>query len=164
MNAVAVLEVMWDWRGYTTGAGYRRQAPPWFTINPNNFTGGRLYGWLGADWNGTVTNACPDLVSSATQRGKPDPQWLEDNLRELYREAPFELLLVCGKVAQTTFDKTVVRTVLDKSIRLLYTPHPAFRLWSNRDLARCKRYIQEGNNSLRLSYSNGRLRAYRLPA
>lgn len=40
-KAVAVLEVMWDWRGATSGFGYEEQAPEYFRINGENFSGAR---------------------------------------------------------------------------------------------------------------------------
>lgn len=87
---VAVLEVMW---GRTPG-----QAPRWFRINPNNFSGRRLIKIVGSEdfW---VTNACRECVVSASEHPRPDAAWLRENLTMLAPRA----LLVCGRVAQTTF-------------------------------------------------------------
>jgi hypothetical protein len=93
---VAVLESMWDWRQMTSGAGYA-EAPRSFRINPKNYSGKRLYRIVGADADLHVTNACRELVGSASEHGKPDPAWLRENLDLL---APFDVLLVCGKVAR----------------------------------------------------------------
>lgn len=124
MNAVAILEVMWDWRAMTSSAGYTQQAPSSFSINQHNHTGSRLYDWLGSEWEGTVTNACPELVSSAKGRGKPDVVWLHNNLSDLQ---PFDLLLVCGRVAQRTYEQESSWYKRGNE-RVVYTPHPAARV------------------------------------
>jgi hypothetical protein len=98
VNIVAVLESMWDWRQMTSGAGYK-EACRSFRINPDNYSGKRLYRIVGRDADLVVTNACRELCGSASQHGTPDPAWLRENLKLL---APFDLLLVCGKVAQAT--------------------------------------------------------------
>jgi hypothetical protein len=79
---LAILEVMWDWRGMTSGAGYDQfQSPRIYEINPVNFTGSRLYWFLDSTgYDLRVTNACPQLVTSADKRGTPDPKWLKANL------------------------------------------------------------------------------------
>jgi hypothetical protein len=50
-----------------------------------------------------VTNACRELCGSANHHGTPDPEWLRENLELL---APFDVLLVCGKVAQATYARS----------------------------------------------------------
>lgn len=154
-RAVAVLEVMWDWESRTSSAGYVEQAPSYFRINPNNFTGSRLYSWLGKQgeqWDELlVTNACPELVSNASGRGKPDRDWLEANLLEL---RPFDLCLVCGKVAQATVNLSAT-----KGSRVIFLPHPAARTWTRSSLAYAGRLIREGTADLELFFVNGRLRA-----
>lgn len=143
MNAIVVLEVMWDWEARTSSFGYAEQAPEYFRINPNNHTGSRLYDWL-PGWNGLVTNACPELVSSATGRGKPSTTWLAKNLFDLYAQTQFELLLVCGKVAQDTYTK--IRGM--EAYRVVYCPHPAARGWTREGLATTKRMIQSRTDNL----------------
>ncbi len=114
MKVLAVLEVMWDWQDMTSSAGYTTTAPRFFTINPGNFTGRRLYwfleGMLKYDSELQATNACPQLVSSPKGRGVPSVSWLEENLEqwryrlEVAKERQEEaLVLVCGKVAQATY-------------------------------------------------------------
>lgn len=106
---LTVLEVMWDWRGDPSGKPfrYRRQAPRIFAINPRNHTGSRLYGWFGltpGEDNVWVTNACSEVVSRASERGTPNPDWLRENL-ETHASRFHRGILVCGRVAQDTFDR-----------------------------------------------------------
>lgn len=145
-KAVAILEVMWDWRGMTSGAGYNEQAPEYYRISGDNYTGSRLYDWLG-HYDLLVTNACPQLVTSSTGRGKPDRAWLKKNLLDLY---PFELLLVCGKVAQDTYDS--IRNLDGVHCRVVYVPHPAARMWSVRGLEKTKRFIRNGKHDIELRF------------
>ncbi|KKL93991.1 hypothetical protein LCGC14_1869190 [marine sediment metagenome] len=95
-RVVAILETMWDWRGQTSGAGYG-EAPRYFRINPQNHSGRRLYKLIGPDAKMLVTNACRELGKSAKDHGKPDPDWLRDNLQRLDNKmGGFDTLLVCG--------------------------------------------------------------------
>jgi hypothetical protein len=118
---VAVLESMWDWRQMTSGAGYE-EAPRSFRINPQNYSGKRLYRIVGPDADLHVTNACRELCGSANHHGTPDPLWLRENLDIL---APFDVLLVCGKVAQATYAQTG-----HSFERVIEIPHPAARRWT----------------------------------
>lgn len=159
-KVVAILQVMWDWNSMTSDAGYVEQAPSYYRINPDNRTGSRLYAWLGKKgeyYNDLlVTNACPELVTSAKGRGKPDKKWLEENLRELW---PFDTLLVCGRVAQETFAE-VPWNMIERSCRIVETPHPVARMWSNRSLDRAGLFIREGTSDVTLRFEDGYLRAY----
>ncbi|HEX8224457.1 MAG TPA: hypothetical protein VF605_11635 [Allosphingosinicella sp.] len=119
---VAVLESMWDWRQMTSGAGYK-EAPRSFRINPDNYSGKRLYRIVGRGADLLVTNACRELCGSASHHGTPDPAWLRENLELL---APFSLLLVCGKVAQATYASSGYE--FGPKIDM---PHPAARMWTN---------------------------------
>lgn len=139
--AVVILEVMWDWEARTSIAGYEQRAPRSFQINPRNFTGRRLHAWL-KDYEFRVTNACPQLVNSAKGRGTPDKQWVKENLTLL---APFSLLLVCGKVAQATYDAADAQ-----SARIIEMPHPAARGWTTAGLAAVPQAIQN-SASLRIA-------------
>ena len=134
-KVIAVLESMWDWRGMTSGAGYR-EAPAFFSINPENFSGKRLYRIVGANATLLVTNACRELVESANHHGTPDPAWLAQNLQS---EEPFDLLLVCGKVAKATYEKSGVH-YWEKVIEM---PHPAARNWTNAALDAMHARIQK---------------------
>lgn len=122
MKIVAVLESMWDWRQMTSGAGYA-EAPRSFRINPHNYSGKRLYRIVGTDADLHVTNACRELVGSASQHGTPDPAWLRENLDLL---APFDVLLVCGKVAQRAYAQC--GHVFGRRLEM---PHPAARRWTH---------------------------------
>lgn len=125
-HVVAILETMWDWRGMTSGAGYG-EAPRYFRINPQNFSGRRLYKLIGADAKLLVTNACRELVRSAKQHGTPDPAWLADNLRTLDGDR-VDILLVCGKVARQTFAACGYKP---RAATVLEIPHPAARrVWT----------------------------------
>ena len=156
-KAVALLEVMWDWQQKTSMAnpGYLAQAPRCFRINPENFSGKRLYRLLGHK-DLLVTNACPQLVKSAKGKGSPDDYWLLESLEQLW---PYELLLVCGNVAQASYDR--IRNVGDA--RTIYMPHPAARQWTKKGLELARRFIQEGVADLHLRFEGSRLRATPLP-
>jgi hypothetical protein len=155
-RTIAILEVMWDWNAQTSAVNpnYLAEAPRAFRINPQNHSGKRLYKLIGHK-NLLVTNACPELVSSAKGEGNPDVEWLKESLRGL---APYELLLVCGKVAQKTYDQVYG----GHAARTLYIPHPAARQWTARDLQFAQSIIQQGIHSLELKFKSGRLRAVSL--
>ena len=131
---VAVLESMWDWRQMTSGAGYT-EAPRSFRINPHNYSGKRLYRIVGADADLHVTNACRELVGAATQHGTPDPAWLRENLEIL---SPFDVLLVCGKVAQATYARSGY--AFDHTLEI---PHPAARRWTPAAIAAAAARVAE---------------------
>jgi len=152
-RTIAILEVMWGDPPKTSMANpnYLAQAPRCFRINPQNHSGRRLYTLLGHR-NLLVTNACPQLVDSSRGCGNPDAEWLKESLLELW---PFDLLLVCGSVAQDTYGQID----LGYSCRTLYIPHPAARQWSRRDQSFAAAIIQEGKADLHLRFRNGRLRA-----
>lgn len=174
MKVLAVLSVMWDWEGMTSGAGYEKIAPRFFTINADNVSGKRLYWFLDGllQYNSElqVTNACPQLVSSPNDKGTPSVKWLEENLAqwqyrlEVAKEKQEEtLVLVCGKVAQATYD--VVN--LKPSSRTIYLPHPAARMWTRSSLDLAKQFIQDTRivsqrNHLSLSIQRGELVPKRL--
>lgn len=130
MQIVAVLEVMWGLRGDKQ----RR----WFRINPFNHSGRRLISIVGHG-NFIVTNACPDVVYRAQDRGTPSKKWLAANLGILQPD----LVLVCGKVAQETFEPAMVRDWC----HIIELPHPAARTWSKRTIAKAKRDVSVIANS-----------------
>lgn len=137
VKIVAVLESMWDWRQMTSGAGYA-EAPRSFRINPDNYSGKRLYRIVGADADLHVTNACRELVGSASQHGKPDPAWLHENLEIL---APFNVLLVCGRVAQATYAASG-----HEFASKLEIPHPAARRWTHAAIEAAAQRVRELSN------------------
>lgn len=139
----------------TSDAGYVEQAPRYYVINEQNLTGSRLYKWCGERYQLMVTNACPELVKSAKHRGKPDRKWLSENLRQLHertKSKQFDLLLVCGKVAQDTYNPFDAGKA-----RIIELPHPAARMWTRNALALVGRVIQQGEGDCCLSFSQGRL-------
>lgn len=139
-TCLAILEVMWDWRSMTSTVGYKEEAPRIYRINPENFTGKRLYNWLENQYVLFVTNACKELVRSASEKGTPDPKWLSSNIKTAQ---PVDLILVCGKVAQSTFD------MRDKGeSRVVMCPHPAARTWNKESLHRMRRVIHTGNKDM----------------
>lgn len=143
MNVVAILETMWDWRQKTSAAGYT-EAPRWFRINPQNYSGRRLYKLCGPNAKLLVTNACRELVSGPEYHGKPDPKWLADNLAEIERRRPdsaaIHVLLVCGKVAQRAFKESGYQLV---NGRIIEIPHPAARgVWNKDFIQRISQQIQ----------------------
>lgn len=125
MKIVAVLAVQWGYPGDAV--------EPWFTINPYNRSGNRLIQLIG-HFNFIVTNACSDIVYSASTQGTPNPAWLRANLRAL---KPSHLLL-CGAVAQATFHRDMVA----KGTRIVKLPHPAARTWSKASIAAAQHKIR----------------------
>lgn len=172
MQALAILEVMWDWRGRTTRAGYRATAPIYYKINPQNHSGKRLYWLLGIDPlkpaiqlnHLLVTNACPNLVSSPKERGTPDTEWLRQNIVTIEHELAGEdkqldLILVCGKVAQKTFADIVPKFNIfewckEKRTRLVFMPHPAARCWNKKALERTRKIINESSHDALISVNS----------
>lgn len=131
-TVVAILETMW---------GNPGDAPPYFRINPNNKSGKRLYTLAGEDNLLWVTNACRECVSSASEHGKPDPTWLHDNLWLLDGLGPIAVVLVCGKVAQKTYQKSGWDPGRSTVIEM---PHPAARfLWTRELMAEIGGKIEE---------------------
>jgi hypothetical protein len=137
---VAVLDTMWDWKQQTSSAGYK-QAPRYFRINPNNFTGRRLYRLVGKA-KLLVTDSCPELVSNPKQHGTPDPQWLSDNLFILNDLRRIDLILVCGKVAQ----RTIQECPSVPNCSQLAIPHPAARTWTKAQLDETAKKIEDLTN------------------
>ena len=119
-NIVALLESMWGWRGYSSEGDVIR----YFRINPDNFSGKRLYRIVG-NHNLLVTNSCRECQRSANEHGKPDPDWVADNLKFLASQK-MDLLLVCGKVAKETYEASGFQFP-----RVIFMDHPAARRWTN---------------------------------
>lgn len=153
-KVIALCDTMWDWENMTTSAGYREIAPSYYTISGDNHTGKRLYNWLG-HYDLLVTNACKELVSGPNQRGTPDKTWVRANLAELW---PFDLLLVCGRVAQGTYDLSMA----PHPCRVIECPHPAARMWNARSLSFMRRLVREGKESIEARIVRGQLMAFPL--
>lgn len=145
MRVVAILETMWDWNQMTSSAGHN-EALKFFKINPDNYSGRMLYKLVGQEAKLLVTNACRELVSRASQHGKPDPEWLRDNLTLIEvglgeRSAPMDVLLVCGKVAQATYKLCGYKPLKATPIEI---PHPAARgVWNTAYIKQVQQQIRE---------------------
>lgn len=124
-KCLVILETMWG------GSGH---APGLFHINPKNHTGRRLYWLLGHNdlW---VTNACREYVDNARQHGTPDPKWLAKNLQRM----TYDLLLICGNVAQRTYRKCGYVP----ECTVMEIPHPAWRGWTRDRLDITRELINE---------------------
>lgn len=137
-SVVALLESMWGWRGYNQAG---EESPRYYRINPNNFSGRRLYRIVGKEHSLLVTNSCRMVQCSANHHGTPDPAWVLENLKFLRSEG-MSLLLVCGKVAQATFESAMTtseRTLFPH----IYMDHPAARRWSNETLDAMTQRVKE---------------------
>jgi hypothetical protein len=127
-----LLESMWGWGAYNDPG---EEAPRYFRINPDNFSGRRLHRMC----NGVsflVTNSCRTVQESANHHGIPDPKWVADNLKFLESEG-MKLLLVGGKIAKTTYEKALTFPYSGLYIpgyTVIYMDHPAARRWSNATL------------------------------
>ena len=136
-NIVALLDSMWGWGGYYNAG---EEAPRSFRINPENHSGSRLYRLCGNHFL-LVTNCCRFVQYSAKDHGKPDAEWVRENLIFLRKEK-MDLLLLCGRVAQETFRQICQVPKLHEVGTMLITPeeplpftyfcidHPAARRWS----------------------------------
>lgn len=139
---LAVLDTMWGDDGV---------APHWFTINPRNHSGRRLYRLTGArDGELWVTNACPQQVRHPNAHGTPSVEFLYQSFMQIparWRTAP---LLACGKVAQATYDAMIAQHAPRGRQHLRFSHrgpvvrmlHPAARTWTARELARVARHIR----------------------
>ena|ERR1700728_4767019 len=122
-SVVALLESMWGWRGYSE----KGDEIPYFRINPDNFSGRRLYNIVG-DHNLLVTNSCRECQASANDHGIPDPEWVAQNLSFLEGQG-MDLLLICGKVARETYLRSGFTFP-----KVLFMDHPAARRWTSQKL------------------------------
>ncbi len=132
MNIVAVLEVMWGW------CGLESAETQWFSINPDNFTGKRLYKMIGEKHDLLVTNACKECVETASGKGIPDPVWLRDNVAQLKTLFKPDLILICGKVPLNTWKLADISLYHE---RVIVMPHPAARSWTNERMYDVNRII-----------------------
>lgn len=124
MNVCALLESMWGWGGYCTPG---EDAPRFFRISRQNFSGKRLYRICG-DVNLIVTNSCRVIQESANHHGEPDPIYVAENLKKALTGG-CDLFLICGKVALQTYKATGLNLP-----KVIFMDHPAARRWSNEKL------------------------------
>jgi hypothetical protein len=135
IHVLAILDTMW---GNRDGL-----APRVFKINSKNFSGRRLYSLVGEGNSLLVTNACRELVNASHKHGTPDTTWLSQNLNILQRYKAFDVILVCGKVAQVTFKQC--KFTSRPYTRIIEIPHPAARtVWT-------KEYIETIRTQIRTS-------------
>lgn len=120
VKIVALLESMWGWGGYNDPG---EEAPRFFRINPENFSGRRLYRLVG-DANLIVTNSCRFVQKSANHHGTPDPEWVRENLERAQNDG-CDLFLICGKIAKATYESTGLNFA-----NVLFMDHPAARRWT----------------------------------
>lgn len=115
---IALLDTMWG------GGG---PAPRFFVINPNNFSGRRLYYLVGMSANLRVTNACRKMQTHANAHGTPDPAWVLENLQSV-TGLSCKVLLICGTVAQTAYRACGYKPM--PHVTVIEMPHPAARTWT----------------------------------
>lgn len=125
MKIVALLESMWGWRGYHDAGD---EAPRFFRINPDNFSGRRLYRLCG-DATLVVTNSCRTVQQTASHHGIPDVLWVKENLTRAQADG-CDLFLICGKVAHETYKQTGLQFA-----NVIHMDHPAARRWTTERLA-----------------------------
>jgi hypothetical protein len=124
LKIVALLESMWGWGGSHNPGD---DAPRFFRINPDNFSGRRLYRLCG-DAHLVVTNSCRVVQQSANHHGTPDPEWVKENLSKAQVDG-CDLFLICGKVAKETYMATGLRIA-----NVIYMDDPAARRWTTEKL------------------------------
>lgn len=150
MKIVALLESMWGWGGYNEPG---EEAPRFFRINPDNFSGKRLYRLCG-DATLLVTNSCRTVQQSANHHGTPDPKWVYENLSQAIKDG-CDLILVCGRVAKETFKASGVDFE-----GVIYMDHPAARRWTNEKLDEVTNQILERKNNGRPNHNPDLLRLF----
>jgi hypothetical protein len=132
MNIVALLDSMWRWGGYNEAG---EEAPRFFRINPDNFSGRRLYSLCGDHVNLIVTNSCRTVQRSANHHGTPDPEYVRENLSRAQRDG-CNLFLICGRVARETYEKTGLEYA-----NVLFMDHPAARRWTKAQINEVRQQI-----------------------
>jgi hypothetical protein len=136
MKIVALLESMWGWRGYHAAD---EEAPRFYRINPENFSGRRLYRICPPHTDLIVTNSCRIIQRSANHHGTPEPAYVLENLKQA-RQDGCDLFLICGVVAQDTFKRALA--VHERHLfQHLFMDHPAARRWTNEKLDKVKAEI-----------------------
>lgn len=116
---IALLDTMW---------GNGGTAPRFFSINPRNFSGRRLYRLTGAGVILRVTNCCRKMQTHANAHGTPEPAYVAANLTPMSGK-PCKVILVCGKIAQATYKASGFKA--PANVTVIEMPHPAARTWTN---------------------------------
>lgn len=133
---LAILDTMW---------GNAGDAPHWFDINPHNVSGRRLYKLTGATSETLhVTNACPQQTDAAHKHGTPSAAWLRESFGQIPARWRTGTLLVCGAVAQRTYDEMMNagRPRFSHRGPVVRMPHPAARMWSRSMMAKIEKEIR----------------------
>lgn len=79
---------------------------------------------------------CRECQASANDHGKPDPEWVAENLKFLSSEKT-DLLLVCGKVAKATYEQCGYVFP-----RVIFMDHPAARRWTGLGMEQMRAQIK----------------------
>lgn len=148
-KVVALLESMWGWGGYNDPGA---EAPHFFRINPDNHSGRRLYSLVGSH-ELVVTNCCRIVQETANDHGKPDLEWVRQNLQMASRE--MNLLLVCGRIAKDSFERVAsIPSGITDGIAYISgngtgevfhwyaIDHPAARRWSHAKIEQTQAHIE----------------------
>lgn len=110
-----------------------------FVINPNNYTGKKLYK-LTEGHDLLVTNACPEVFVNVKDKGRTDL----DRLKLSIIENPYDLYISCGKQSNEACIK-IIKDFDDKPLILM--PHPASRNLTNALISSVKDAIREVHSS-----------------
>jgi hypothetical protein len=127
-KALVILESMY---GYAESA-----APRWFCINPGNHSGKRLYSLTGLRFGEIyVTNCHHRMGTHSGFHGKPNYEWLADNLIMLGAKLQNLPLLICGSVARDTYMNMIGKGLHQSTNPLFYLKHPAARTWTKKEIS-----------------------------
>lgn len=132
MRVLAILQNMWDDRPWV------HTAPLKFRINPHNYSGKRLYKFVGEGADLWVTNASRQVSRQArVAKTKLDLVSLERVLAE-----DWDLVLVCGRVAQGAVRK-LETPITERGFPVIEIDHPAARRWSKEKIREVQKRIRE---------------------
>ena len=133
MLVLSILQNMWH-----PFAGDRWKAPIRFRINPLNYSGKRLYNLVGEGSDLWVTNASRQVSRRASDsRTKVDLESLDLVLTRY----PWDLVLVCGRVAQAAA-RRLDPPISERGVRYLEIDHPAARRWTKEKITEVAAMIQ----------------------
>ena len=115
-----------------------KNMPIFFTINPRNYTGKKLYKMTRGHYM-VVTNACPILGYGPKSKGETDLDHIKKGIYYKFPniEKKFDMLLVCGKQAQ----EAVYQIEEEIDVPIIFMPHPASRTLTNLLTDRVEEYI-----------------------
>jgi len=120
---------------YTQDARHHgRLAPPLWVPSDSSVSSRNLRKMVPEGSELLCFNSCPYIVASANHHGTPDPLYVARILRLL---GAFDVLLVCGAVAKSTFRLSPYKG----SQPNLFIHHPAWRAWSLVEFSRVRERI-----------------------